>query len=243
MKDKIIENQYATSKVLVPFTQELQRRNDLLETAQSLPFYNAGLEAPFGPLAPQAALQLPFQHSSTPGKSVMYVDPDQDLNTTDRENLDLLNLSLPSEVQKQESYDDTLQEIKTKNREIGQYLGKGSKKSEGEKAVYVSQKQTLQKYGEIIKNLQGAVQFITKKGSGLRKLCKIKRNRGRPKKHPDVIICNSADELVQKLQEYVVAKEAGNTGLDNYIISMLDELLNIKAIDKNSYDTLYKNIF
>ena len=44
IQDKIIENQNVTSNVLVPFVSELQKRNNLMEDSQHLPFYNAPLE-------------------------------------------------------------------------------------------------------------------------------------------------------------------------------------------------------
>jgi len=84
-----------------------------------------------------------------------------------------------------------------------------------------------------------------KSGEGLRKrkLYQLKRGRGCPKKYPDTKFYNSPDELVQELNKLVIAKEAGNTGIDNVIVSALDELLHIKAITKNVYNKLYKNIF
>ena len=84
-----------------------------------------------------------------------------------------------------------------------------------------------------------------KSGEGLRKrkLYKLKRGRGCPKKYPDTKFYNSPDELVQELNKLVIAKEAGNTGIDNVIVSLLDELLHIKAITKNEYDKLYSSCF
>ena len=76
-----------------------------------------------------------------------------------------------------------------------------------------------------------------------RKVFKMKRGKGRPKKYPDTQFYNSPDDLAKKLNKLVAAKEAGNTSLDNIIVSNLDQLLDIKAIDKNSYNTLYNNIF
>ena len=76
-----------------------------------------------------------------------------------------------------------------------------------------------------------------------RKLCKQKRGKGRPRKHPETIFYNSANDLCQKLDELVAAKRAGNTGLDNSINSVLDELLNIGAVDKDFYNNLFKYIF
>ena len=100
-------------------------------------------------------------------------------------------------------------------------------------------------YKESILALKGAEKFIKKSGEGLRKhkLIKQKRGRGRPKKHPDTIFYNNGDDLCTKLNELVTAKKAGNTGLDNTIISALDELLNNKWVTKDEYDKLYKNIF
>ena len=101
----------------------------------------------------------------------------------------------------------------------------------------------MQKYKNLIKKLRYATQEFEvprKSGTGL---VKPKRKRGRPKTKPDTLLYNNTDQLVQMLQEHIAAKEAGNTGVDNYIVSILDELLRIKAISKDSYDKLYKNIF
>lgn len=221
IQDKISEGQ----NILQPFTQELQRRNDLMETSQYLPFY-------------QAPMVEDVPRYSTPQKPVIYVDPDKDLNTTDRENLDDLSLDLPSVVQQRGSFDNVFKQIKTKNKEIGQHLGKNSKKSDKEKEILESQKQTLKKYKNAIRDLQGAEQFITKKGEGIRR---VNQKRGRPRKYPAVFQYRDATDLIYKLQEYITAKDAGNTGLDNTIISMLDELLHTKVISKSEYDNLYKN--
>jgi hypothetical protein len=45
------------------------------------------------------------------------------------------------------------------------------------------------------------------------------------------------------LIELLTAKKAGNTGLDNTIVSVLDELFDKKWISKDDYDNLFKNIF
>ena len=84
-----------------------------------------------------------------------------------------------------------------------------------------------------------------KTGHGLRKraLCKPKRNQGRPRIYPGTIVYNSANDLCQNLNELVMAKGAGNTRLDNSINAILDELLNISAIDKDTYKKLFRNIF
>ena len=101
-------------------------------------------------------------------------------------------------------------------------------------------------YEPKIKALEGAKQFIVKKtGEGLRKhkLVKLKRGKGRPRKYPDTLFYNNPNELFDKLDENFTAKTAGNTGLDNIINSILDELLSKKYIDKKEYDKLFKTIF
>lgn len=222
MENKFVSTQDATSNAVVPYLQELQRRNDLLETSQNLPFYHA-----------------PLEHS-TPSKEVNF---DQMLNTTDRENLQDLSLNLPSEVYNTKTYAETLDKIKTENRRLGQYLKSNSKATEKQRDIHQSQKVTLEKYKNLIKKLRDAAQEFEvprKSGTGL---VKPKRKRGRPKAKSDILLYNNTDQLLQMLQEHTSAKEAGNTGIDNYIVSILDELLRIKAITKDNYDELFKNIF
>ena len=72
------------------------------------------------------------------------------------------------------------------------------------------------------------------------KSVKLKRGRGRPKIYPDTIICANPNELCEKLAEFLTAKRAGNTGLDNSITSILDELLKLRLISKEKYDVLFK---
>jgi len=202
-----------------------------------LPFYNT------------SPAKEHVSQSTQQKKEFVYVDLDGELlNKTHRENLEDLELDLPSEVQRKGTYEETLNIIKTENRKIGQHLGILSKKDEKEKAVYESQKQTLKIYTKKIKNLEGSTkEFIIseKTGEGLRKrkIVKQKRGRGRPRKYPDTVYYSNPYEICVKLNENIDAKRAGNTGLDNIINSILDELLNIKYIDKNVYDNLYKNIF
>jgi len=227
------------NNALVPFTNEIMKRNQQLEMLQDLPFYN---------------IQPGIEHvpQSTPQKDrdIIIIDLDEGLNVTDRENLEDLKLDLPSVVQKEGSIKQTLDRIKTTNSSLAQlgredYLAKKPNKQK-EKEIINSQKETLKRYKNIISSLEGAQKFIPKSGQGLqkqRKLCKPKRGRGRPKKYHDVILYNNTTELCEKLNELDAAKRAGNTGLDNSINSILDELLNIKCINKDGYDKLYKNIF
>ena len=136
-----------------------------------------------------------------------------------------------------------MKKINKTNRSLGQYLETTSKKTEKEKEVYQSQKQPLQIYEKKIKALAESMQFEVKEGEGVKKkLVKLKRGKGRPKKNPDVIYYKKPDQLIEKLSEYCAGKQAGNTGLDNYINSILDELLEIKAISKEDYVKIYENI-
>jgi hypothetical protein len=238
----IIESQNNTSKAIqdklvntrdaiVPFTRELQKRIDQMETLQGLPYYDKPLEIQNVP-------------QSTPQKDVRYLDLDGELiNETHRENLQDMSLDLPSVVESRGTVLETYKEIEVLNRTIGQYLGKASKKTEQEKAVYQSQKHTLLIYTEKLKSIESGQKLLKKKsGEGIKKLCRRKLKRGRPKRYPDAIFYNNPDELIAKLEEFVSAKAAGNTGVDNYIVSILDELREIGAIDQDRYNILMKNI-
>src|SRR5207245_978099 len=222
-KDKITTRQDTISNVFVPFTRALEKRNDQLETLQDLPYYNIkqGIEN-----VPQSKPQDTPQKSKT-----IYVYLNNRLNTTDIENLDSLEFLTPNEVREDGNINDILKRIGKENRAIGQYLGKASKQSDKEKDVFKSQKETLAKYKEIIQDIKRTKQYIVEKeGEGLKehKLCKQKRGKGRTKIYPDTVVYKNSDDLIIKLNELVIAKEAGNTGLDNTIISILDELLEKK---------------
>ena len=186
---------------------------------------------------------LKFESTPKPKSPIFRVDMDGELlNDTHQENLQDMALELPSIVYQANNIEQTLEKIKSINRSLGQYLGGTSKKPEIEKEIYKSRKETLQIYEKKIKALAQTMEFDVKKGEG-RKLIKLKRGRGRPKTYPDVIHYKSPNELVQKLDEYVAGKKAGNTGLDNYINSILDELVETKAINKSYYDKIYQNVF
>jgi len=236
IQNKITNNQDLLTNTLVPFTNELKRRSDQVDELKALPYYNV----------PQEIEDIP---QSTPKKDIIVDVNGELLNQTHIENLAAMNLELPSKVQEKGKIKEVLDTIKSLNRSLGQLTGiTGEKKrTSAEREVYKSQKQTLSIYERKLKKLQGVDEFIEKTGEGLRKrkhkLCKQKRGKGRPKIHPDTIVYNTPKDLVQKLYELIIAKEAGNTGLDNSINSILDELLNIGAINKNDYDILLKNIF
>ena len=154
-------------------------------------------------------------------------------------------MELPSEVQKKGIIKETLDKIESTNRSLGQLAGKRSSKSANEKLMIESQKETMKLYKNLIIGIEGAQKFILKSGEGFskHKLCKLKRGRGRPKKYSDTILYKNPENLCEILFELHTSKEAGNTGLDNKINSVLDELLNIKSITKEEYDKLYTNIF
>jgi hypothetical protein len=226
-QDKIV----ASSDVIVPFTRAIQKRIDQMESLQDLPFYNVppGIED-----APQSTPQK--------GRDIINVDLDAGLDTTDLENLEDMGLDKPSEVQRKGSIKHTLETIETKNRQNGQFLRSDSKKTQADRAVCLSQVATLRKYRESLKRIEGVEKFIKKSGEG-HKPFKLIRGRGRPKTYPDTVMYNNSQDLRNKLLELLAAKKAGNTGLDNTIISILDETLNKKWISKDDYDNLFKSFF
>src|SRR6478609_5699781 len=230
LQDKIASNQSTLSNTLVPFTNELKRRNDQVDELQALPFYSK---------------EESLSHSTPKSKDIMIDINGELLNQTHIENLVAMNFELPTKVQEKGTMASTLENIISKKKSLSQLTGKtGQKRSEAEKQTYQSQKDTLEIYERKIKKLVGVSEFIVHTGKGYqRKLCKQKRGKGRPRKHPETILYNSANDLCEKLDELVAAKRAGNTGLDNSINSVLDELLNIGAIDKDIYNNLFKHIF
>jgi len=157
---------------------------------------------------------------------VIKVDLDSDLNETDKRNLQDMNFDMPSVVFTNKKIEATIAKIKTENRRIGQKLGRGSDATEQEKEKYESFKKTLKIYRQKIEGLEGAKQFV---GKGLKK--------------SHVLFYSSVDDLCSRLLQLYSAKQAGNTGLDNIINSILDELSKVNAISKDEYDNLYKSIF
>jgi hypothetical protein len=239
IQDKIVSSQDTLSNALVPFTTELRKRNEQIDELQALPFYDIPRE-------------IEGIKHSTPVKdrSVIEINLDGELlEESHRENLSILDLELPSEVQKKGDFKSVFEKIGLNNRKLGQYLRKDNEKTkrEGLTERYTSQQIALKIYTDKIKGLEGASQFITKSGEGLRKkqhkLCKLKRGKGRPRIYPPTIYYNSVSDLCEKLNELVAARKAGNTGLDNSINEVLDELLRTGSIDKNDYNILFKNIF
>src|SRR5271157_1463341 len=184
-------------------------------------------------------MQQPFFHEELPAiaqasPDIVKVDLDANLNQTDIENLQDMDFELPSSVFKNKTVEETLDKIKTENRSIGQLLGTKSTASAKEQQISKSRRETLKTYKQIIEGLQGAKQFIsTPKNTG----------KGLRNKTVDVIYYPSVEDLCANLAQLHAAKQAGNTGLDNNINTVLDELLRVQAIDKTIYNKLYKNIF
>ena len=236
MQDKIVTSQEAASNALVPIARDLQKRIDQFETLQDLPFYNI-----------QPGIEDVPQSTPQKDRDIINVNLDKGLNDTHKENLLLLELDLPSEVQKKGTIEETIKKIKSINGRLGQAGrdDRGAKKSSREKLMIESQKETMKIYKELILALKGAEKFISKSGEGMRKpkLFKLKRGRGRPKVYPDITMYDNSQDLYKKLLELLTAKKAGNTGLDNIIVSALDELFNRKWISKDNYDNLSKIIF
>ena len=216
----IKDSRDVTTNALVPLTRELRRRNDQVDLLAEQPFYHQELPA-ITPTSPD----------------FMKINLDAGFDETDIENLQDMSFELPSVVFKNKTIEETLEKIKTENRSIGQKLGKGSvgqNITSKDKEIYASRKQTLDIYKQKIEGLEGAKQFVStpkKTGKGLKS------------KVVDVVYYPSIEDLCTKLRELGAAKRAGNTGLDNNINSILDELLRIQAINKNDYDALYNVIF
>ena len=199
-------------------TKELQRRNDQFDLLSEQPFYQYEIEP-----------GLPAIQASKPAsKPRIEINLDSGLSDIDKTNLKAMHLKLPSEVFENKAIEETLAKIKTVNRTHGQHLRPDSTVSAKDREKYVSQRKTSQIYKQIIEGLEGAQQFV---GKGLKK-----------KKTAEVILYKNTDDLCSKLEQLNAAKQAGNTGLDNNIISILDELLQVRAITKNEYDKLYKSI-
>ena len=163
--------------------------------------------------------------------AIIQIDFDRNLDDTDRDNLSVLELDLPSIVFDNGNIDETLDKIKKINRTNGQILGNtaaGKKATPREKEIAESQKQTLKLYKEKIESLRSSTkQFVsTPKKSG----------RG-------IIHYSDPNELCKKLTLLYSAKQAGNNGEDDNINDILDELLKIGYIDKDYYDQLYNKIF
>lgn len=231
LQQQIVDDRTNLNNVLVPIGNQLIQASNDRAAIGAMPFYDSDI-------------QQERYMESTPKRdtSGMVIDLDKMLSDTDRENLQDMSLPLPSEVIKQGNYDSVLEEIKTLNRQCGQHTGKASKKDETEKEMYKSRRETLELYKMSLEAHRDALKF--KAGEGLKrkkkKLVKPKRGRGRPKTNHSPVY-NTPEDLIQKLTEFMSAYNAGNSGVYNTIVEILDELLNKKIICKQEYDNIYNN--
>src|SRR6266496_133439 len=230
-QDKIVSAEEARNNALVPLVQEMQRRNDQIDMLASQPFYQQQ--------------QLP----DIPEEEILEdirIDLDKNLNDSDIQNLNEMSYQLPSVLfgnksteEVKDALEETLANIKTKERSLRIKKSSGKSKREERTEMYTSQYKTLRKYEERLKHIGASLNLIAstpkkKSGEGL---------KSKKEKSVDVIICSNPADIYQQLQKFCTAKEAGNTGVDNHINSCLDKLLKEKAIDMDDYKNLYKEIF
>ncbi len=231
IQEKIVTDHKELENALVPFTNELKRRNEQVEEMKQFPLYTEEIK--------------PIDQSTPEKKPINIYNPDRLLDLTDTENLENTSLDLPSKVIEYGNIEEVLSEIKTKNRVYGQLTGKASKHDPKAQEMYRSYKNTLSKYKQSLLDLKPIHKYQVKKGEGNKsKFVKQKRGRGRPRKYPkETIIYNNENDLFTKLHEFVTAKQAGNTGLDNTINAILDELLEKNFIKEDEYDRYFNFIF
>ena len=172
-----------------------------------------------------------FRESEKPRETIIYLNAG--LDTSNVENLNDMNFELPSVVFEKKTIEETLQNIKTEKRSIGQMLGKGpsSKKTNvKEKGIYEYRKNTLEKYSKNIRGLEGAEQF-EKTGKGL-------------KRQYDIIYYRNPDELLNNFFCYVHQNWRVILGYRAYnaFVSSLDEMLKIKVINFDQYELILNKI-
>ena len=98
-------------------------------------------------------------------------------------------------------------------------------------------KLNLEKVLEIIKKVKKGTKG--KKGEKGEKGKKDEKGEKGHENKIDLIVCLNIDDLCLQLQKYSAAKEAGNPGVDNYIIAILDKLLDENAIDRDEYNNFF----
>ena len=144
-----------------------------------------------------------------------------------------MKLPLPSQVYESDTILQTLGEVKTHNKSIGQYLGTGpsSKRiSKNAKISLEAQRATLKKYKASIENAESAKKLISARKTDEKSGTGVNSNTGALH---EISFYSSVDDLCNRLALLCTAKEAGNNGLNNNINSILNELLRINAVDKN----------
>jgi len=241
----------ANQKSADVFTKELQRRNDNQDLLMEQPFFQSDFPMHFPTKAIEDDVFKPDETlgevpdipgSATPTK---ILDLNRGLSKVDLDNLLDMSLDVPSEAFKKNTADEMIDKIKTFNRSIAQCLRLGSTSTPHKVEKCRSRKKTIAIYKPKIDAIAGAQQFVRSPKS------KSDESRGKSsgttgkgiKNSPDVIYYNSVDDLCSRLELLCAAKRAGNTGLNNNINSILDELLYKNVIDKSEYNNLFSQIF
>ena len=101
-----------------------------------------------------------------------------------------------------------------------------------------SQRDTLKKYKDRLEQTESADKLLASSETE-------KSGKGVPEANKaihEISFYSSVDNLCNRLAVLCASKQAGITGLNNNINSILDKLLRITAIDKNKYNHLYSNI-
>ena len=237
---------------LLPLLQNIQRAQVATpRLLPSLPSYVLpSTTNPSQYATPQSAIADPDARSHIPlpvasvssRRDPIKVNLDDGFERQDLDNLRDIGLQLPSRIYETDTVPQTRERIKTLNKSVGQYLGigAGSKKiSKESKARMESQKYTLKKYKDRLEQTEYANKLLAsskkeKSGKGILDANEVIH---------EISFYSSVDDQCNRLALLCAAKRAGNTGLNNNINSILDELLRINAIDKNEYNHLYSNIF
>jgi hypothetical protein len=211
--ESLNKNQENITNSLVPYTRNLERRIDQVEDLHSLPYYNAPLEGLEG-----ISQSTPIKEGFTKN-----IDLDNGLNDTDKENLSIFYLDLPSDVLKKGTHIATLQKLSGCEIKIGKVLSekdkKGKKSSGGEKEIAKSQKETFKKYRDRINLIKSAYKEEVF-GDGL-----------------EIKDMNN-DDLIKILHE--TTNDIGNSKIG---LTALDELLKRRLIDDNKYKKVVMTYF
>ena len=244
--NQIVESQnegQAALQPLLPLLQNIQRaprQLPPLPTAITPSNYATPQSSLIGQDA-RSHIPLPVASASS-RRDPIKVDLEDGFDRQDVDNLVELKLPLPSEVYETDTIPQTLDKIKTYYKSIGQFLGNGpsSKKISNAKKVQLeSQRDTLKKYRDRLENTESAKNLVAPTKTGKYGKGALDANKA----VHEMSYYSSVDDLCNRLSILCVAKQAGNTGLNNNINSILDELLRINAIDINEYNHLYSNIF
>jgi hypothetical protein len=143
--------------------------------------------------------------------------------------------------------------LKVKNGKFGDLTINPEKLSTGKLEVYKGNKKVLSKtldkdlFELLTKRYNKQKQYSNDSIATFNKLLELSgiptMNVKSEKANLKAVYYHDPNELISRLQELISAKSAGNTGVDNEINTVLDELLEIGQIKNNEYRKIYKNIF